>query len=172
LPSQDDEALDLPRDPDIDLPDVAPLGAGGRGPRVRHPQRVIAVAIGVGGMVGAIARYSISLAMPTGAAEFPWSTLLVNVTGSAILGFVLVLLVEQFPRGRLARPIVGTGVIGAYTTFSTFEVDAVTLIRAGHPVTAGVYLVASVVVGLIAVWLGITTARALLQVEQRLQEEM
>jgi CrcB protein len=94
------------------------------------------------------------------------------VTGSAILGFVLVLLVEQFPKGRLARPIVGTGVIGAYTTFSTFEVDAVTLIRAGHPVTAGVYLVASVAIGLIAVWLGITAARSLLQVEQWLQEEM
>jgi CrcB protein len=94
------------------------------------------------------------------------------VTGSAFLGLLLVVLVEQFPRGRLTRPIVATGVIGAYTTFSTFEIDAVNLVRAGHPTTAVIYVTASVIAGLVAVWAGMTGARALLQIERQLQEDM
>jgi CrcB protein len=63
---------------------------------------------------------------------------------------------------------VGTGVIGAYTTFSTFEVDAVSLARAGHPETAALYVVATVMVGLVACWAGMTGVRGALQLERRL----
>jgi CrcB protein len=115
--------------------------------------------------VGAVARYAVSLALPITGGTFPWSTFLINVSGSALLGFLLILLIEQFPRGRLVRPFVGTGVIGAFTTFSTFEVDALLLFR-GHDIATGVlYLVESVFAGLFALWLGINAARFIVRAE-------
>ena len=168
----DDEADDLPVDPDIELGTGDPPAAVTKRFREHHSQVAIVVAVGIGGACGAVARYAVSLGIPTGTAGFPWSTFVINVTGSAFLGLLLVVLVEQFPRGRLTRPIVGTGVIGAYTTFSTFEIDAVNLVRAGHPTTAVIYVTASVIAGLVAVWAGMTGARALLQIERQLQEDM
>ncbi len=104
--------------------------------------------------------------------QFPWSTFLINVSGSALLGFLLVLLIEQFPRGRLVRPLVGSGVIGAYTTFSTFEVDTLLLFR-GHQFGLGIiYLVSSLLAGLAAVWLGMNLARFFIKAEQWLQGEL
>lgn len=139
--------------------------------RARRVQLFMVIALGCGGVVGAVARYSVSLALPSQSGRFPWGTFIINVSGSAVLGLLLILLIEQFPRGRLARPVIGTGVIGAYTTFSTFVVDAVLLARAGKIVTAVVYVLASVVFGLLAVWLGMVSARVILRVERWLQEE-
>lgn len=140
--------------------------------RSRQAQTVVVVALGFGGVFGAVSRYAISLALPTVTGHFPWGTFLINVSGSAVLGFVLILLREQFPAGRLARPIIGTGFIGAYTTFSTFMVEAVLLIRDGRPVEAILYLSASALAGLAAVWIGMMTARLTVRVERWLQEEM
>ena len=140
--------------------------------RQRRAQMVIVVALGCGGVVGAVARYAVSLAIPTPVNHFPWSTFLINVTGSALLGFILILLIEQFPRGRLVRPLVGSGVIGAYTTFSTLEVDTLLLFR-GHQFGTGViYLVSSLLAGLVAVWLGMNGARFFIKAEQWLQGEL
>ena len=172
MPSLDDEADGLPVDPDIELGTGDPPAAVTKRSREHHSQVAIVVAVGIGGACGAVARYAVSLGIPTATAGFPWGTFVINVTGSAFLGLLLVVLVEQFPRGRLTRPIVGTGVIGAYTTFSTFEIDAVNLVRAGHPTTAVIYVTASVIAGLVAVWAGMTGARALLQIERQLQEDM
>jgi CrcB protein len=168
----DDKADGLPVDPDIELGTGDPPAAVTKRSREHHSQVAIVVAVGIGGACGAVARYAVSLGIPSATAGFPWSTFVINVTGSAFLGLLLVVLVEQFPRGRLTRPIVATGVIGAYTTFSTFEIDAVNLVRAGHPTTAVIYVTASVIAGLVAVWAGMTGARALLQIERQLQEEM
>jgi CrcB protein len=133
---------------------------------------VIVLALGVGGVVGAVARYAVFRALPTPSNQFPWSIFLINVSGSAMLGFLLVLLTEQFPRGRLMRPLVGSGVIGAYTTFSTLAVDTVLLFR-GHNIGTGViYLVSSLGAGLLAVWLGMNAARFLIKAEQWLQGEL
>lgn len=139
--------------------------------RQRRAQTVIVFALGCGGVVGAVARYAVSLAIPTPVNHFPWSTFLINVSGSAILGFLLILLIEQFPRGRLVRPLVGSGVIGAYTTFSTLEVDTLLLFR-GHQFGVGiVYLVSSLLAGLVAVWMGMNAARFFIKAEQWLQGE-
>jgi CrcB protein len=81
------------------------------------------------------------------------------------------LLIEQFPRGQLVRSFIGTGVIGAYTTFSTFEVDALLLFRGHHLLTGVSYIVASLLSGLLAVWIGMSGARIALRVEQWLQGE-
>ena len=171
MPSLDDETHGLPINPDIEFGMDDRPGAAVKRPREYHAQMAIVVAVGIGGVFGAVARYAVSLGIPTTTTGFPWSTFVVNVTGSVVLGLLLVVLVEQFPRGRLTRPIVGTGVIGAYTTFSTFEVDTVNLVRAGHPTIAVIYVSASVIIGIVAVWAGMTGARAMLQVERWLQED-
>src|ERR1700722_12411120 len=94
---------------------AGPPGSAGR----RRAQLAILAAVATGGAFGAVSRYAISLAIPETTAGFPWATFLINITGSAVLGFLITLILEQFPRGRLARPLLGTGFIGAYTTFST-----------------------------------------------------
>jgi fluoride exporter len=160
----------LPLDPDVDLGPESDAGTGPGQQRTRRGEAVIVVALACGGVLGAVSRYAISLALPTETARFPWGTFLINVSGSAVLGFLLVLVIEHFPRGRLVRPVLGTGFLGAYTTFSTFTVEAIDLVRAGHAGTAIAYLVASVFAGLLAVWAGITTARAALRAERWLQE--
>lgn len=168
-------AGDLPRsplDPDVDF------GPGGRSEplhrrrRARRAQAIIVVALACGGVLGAVSRYAVSLALPTETARFPWGTFLINVSGSAALGFILILVIEHFPRGRLARPVLGTGFLGAYTTFSTFTVEAVELIRGGHPETALAYVAGSALAGLLAVWIGMTSARVVLRAERWLQEEI
>jgi CrcB protein len=117
------------------------------------------VAVAAGGALGAIARYAVSRGLPTGSTGFPWSTFLVNVTGSAGLGILLTVIVERVPRGRLARPLLGTGVIGAYTTFSTFTVDAALLAHNGRTGTAAAYVAASFTAGLAAAVLAVAVAR-------------
>jgi CrcB protein len=153
-------------DPGVEARSDDPTGRrrGGGG------QWAIVVGVGIGGVFGAVARYAVSLALPTTTGNFPWSTFAVNVSGSVVLGFLLVMVAERFPRGRMTRAVVGTGVIGAYTTFSTFEVDAVNLLRAGRPATAAVYVMASVIAGLVGCWAGIAGARSLSRGGQRLEE--
>ncbi len=144
----------------------------GRAGYLRRAQIIIVVAIGIGGSVGAVARFAIAEALPTSSGSFPWSTLLINLTGSAVLGFLLVILSEQFPRGHLARPVLGTGVIGAYTTFSTLEVESLLLLRQHDILTAVVYEGTSVVGGLVVAWVGVVTARLLLRLEHYLAREL
>ena len=159
-------------DPDVDIGPMDDSDAGHHRPRGRRAQALIVLAIACGGVAGAVSRYALSLAVPASAGRFPWGTFLVNVTGSVALGFLLVLVIEQFPRGHLARPVLGTGFLGAYTTFSTFMVDAVDLIRSHHAATAVVYLAASVVAGIGGVWLGMTAARLLVRVERWMNGEL
>lgn len=155
MASANDRWSDLPVDPDLE-----PDEDVGTKP---HPHPVGArtvLAVGLGGIVGAIARYAISLALPTVSGGFPWGTFLVNVTGSAVLGLVVVVLAEQFPDNHLARPLLATGVIGAYTTFSTYVVEADLLVKDGHALMAAAYVVASAAAGLAAVWAGTVAGRA------------
>jgi CrcB protein len=149
----------IPVDPDVDLGGPEQLGTVARRRPAPPVEPAVVVALGLGGMLGAVSRYALSLALPTHTGRFPWGTLLVNLSGAAALGFVLIVVIEQFPRTRLVRPALGTGFIGAYTTFSTLEAEAALLVRDGHAQAAATYLVASVVAGVMAVWLGMTSAR-------------
>jgi CrcB protein len=72
----------------------------------------------------------------------------------------------------LVRPVIGTGFLGAYTTFSTFTVEAIDLVRAGHPETALAYVAGSVLAGLVAVWTGMKSARVAMRAERWLQESI
>ncbi|MEP6599861.1 MAG: CrcB family protein, partial [Actinomycetota bacterium] len=87
----------------------------------------ILLAVSAGGLLGAEARYAVGEAWPHSGSQFPWSTVVVNASGSLLIGVLLVLLLELTSPHRLARPFLGTGVLGGYTTFSTFSVDVVTL---------------------------------------------
>ena len=132
------------------------VGAGHRPDRVPF---AVLLTVGCGGVVGAISRYLIQLALPSDPGRFPTGTFIINLSGSALLGFLLVVLNERFADRRLARPLLGTGLIGAYTTFSTFTVEAVLLARAGQVPTPVAYVGLSVVLGLGAGVLGMSIGR-------------
>ena len=116
----------------------------------------------VGGAIGAPARYLLDGAVQDRVeGTFPWGTFAVNVTGSLVLGIVTGLALYH-GLGDVPRAAVGTGFCGAYTTFSTFSYDAMTLIEDGDYRRAAIYISASVLVSLIATFLGIAAAEQLL----------
>lgn len=119
----------------------------------------ILAAVGGGGALGACARYELALALPARHGAFPVSTFVINVSGSFVLGVLLTFMVERWPPREYVRPFVATGVIGAYTTWSTFMVDTDNLVNAGHPLTAAGYVLATLAGGLLAVSIGIISAR-------------
>ncbi|MCU1493907.1 MAG: CrcB family protein [Acidimicrobiaceae bacterium] len=115
--------------------------------------------VAASGALGAVARYELERALPSRAGQYPWGTFWVNVSGSLAIGFVLVLLSDRFPRARLARPLIATGFLGAYTTFSTYAVEAVDLSRGHHVATAVAYALSSLIAGGVAVVIGMALAR-------------
>ncbi|MFD9394052.1 fluoride efflux transporter CrcB [Streptomyces sp. NPDC060000] len=127
---------------------------------------VVAV-VAVGGGIGAVARYAASLWWPTQAGGFPWTTFWVNVVGCAVIGVFLVLITEAVTVHRLVRPFFGTGVLGGFTTFSTYAVDIRQLFGQGRPGTALAYLAATLSAALLMVWLAATATRRVLLWRQR-----
>lgn len=115
--------------------------------------------IAVGGMLGAAARYGVAQWLPSRPQPFPWATFWTNLSGSFMLGLLLVLLLERFPPTRLLRPFLATGTLGAFTTMSTYQVEIALLIKDGHPLTAVIYGVGSLVAGLVLAYLGILAGR-------------
>jgi CrcB protein len=149
----DDPGRDgLPIDPDLDTPAEACRG--------RARPDVLAV-IALGGALGATARYGLAQALPTSAGRFPWATFWTNVSGSLVLGIFLVVVTERLTPHRHLRPFFATGFLSAYTTFSTFAVETDLLVRDDHVATAAAYVAASLVVGLLAAWLGMAAGRRL-----------
>jgi fluoride exporter len=163
---------EVPLGIDPDLITAEPVKSRRDPRRHRHAQRTILVVIACAGGVGALARYAVGRILPTASGHFPWSTFWINVTGSLIIGFVLVLLAERFSHARLARPLVATGFLGAYTTFSTYMVDTDTLFHDHHVATGVIYATASVATGMIAVLLGIVAARFLVRLDHKLNEQL
>jgi fluoride exporter len=121
--------------------------------------------IGLGGAAGTLLREAVARALPPGVNGFPWDTLIVNLVGSLILGFVVVTAMERVAPSRYLRPLIGTGFCGGLTTFSTFAVEVVLLIRAGRIGIAALYIGASLVAGLILARAGVLLARAAWRVE-------
>lgn len=115
--------------------------------------------IATGGVLGVAARYGVANAIPTPADGFPWATFWINVSGSFVLGLFVVIVLERLGPRKYLIPFIGTGFVGSFTTFSTFSVEADLLIRDGHVMIAAAYVAATLVVGLLAAWLGITVGR-------------
>ena len=120
--------------------------------------------VGLGGFVGANARYWLGewIQSRWGTA-FPWSTFVINVTGSFVLGLFLTLVVERLrlPGAPVLRLLVAVGFLGAYTTFSTFSYETWTLLASGSWLRAFGNAAGSVCAGLLAVGLGIFLGRVL-----------
>lgn len=120
------------------------------------------VAIGVAGALGALARYgldgAVSRRLP---ASFPWGTLVVNVSGALVLGFVLTLMTEQLSTAPWIRSALAIGFLGAYTTFSTLTYETYRLLEDGAVGLAAANILGSAAAGLVAVYLGVVAGRAL-----------
>ena len=114
----------------------------------------------LGGAIGALARWALAEAIPASPAGWPWATLLVNLLGCLLLGLLVAALAERAPGSPWVRPFLGVGVLGGFTTYSTFAVDAVLLADGGAVVLAAGYVLASVVGGLLAVVAGLAAGRA------------
>lgn len=115
--------------------------------------------IGLGGAAGTLTRAAVAQALPSRSASFPWATLIVNVSGSVVLGFVIVVALERAAPSRYLRPLLGTGFCGGLTTFSTFAVETDSLVRSGRAGVAVVYGLTSTASGLLGVWGGARLAR-------------
>ena len=124
--------------------------------------------IAVGGAIGSVLRYAVSSWLAQAVGEtFPWGTLIVNVTGSFVIGFFAA---ATGPDGRVLvapdmRQFVMVGVCGGYTTFSSFSLQTLNLARDSEWLLAGANVVVSVVLCLVAVWLGAAAAGALNQLK-------
>lgn len=106
----------------------------------RERQWDVIVAVSIGGILGAEARYGLSMAVPHAPSGFPWSTVYTNIIGCFCLGILMSLLNQLASPHRLVRPFAGVGVIGGFTTFSTFTVDAERLIQFHRPGIALLYV--------------------------------
>ncbi len=129
---------------------------------VRHYSRIhadVLAVIAAGGMLGASARYGVERLIPTTTDDFPWATFWTNMSGSFLLGVLLTTLLERFPPTRLVRPFLATGILGAFTTMSTYQVETALLIKDGHALTGVTYGVGSVIAGLVLAYAGITAGR-------------
>jgi len=142
------EHHELPVDPDATEADGA---------------HAVLLAVAVGGALGAGARWGVSELVPA-AGAFPWPTLLVNVSGSLLLGVLMVLVVDVYETHHLVRPFLGVGVLGGFTTFSTYALETRDLLALGEYALAAAYLIGSVVVCLLAVGLAVTATRRVLDV--------
>jgi CrcB protein len=119
--------------------------------------------VAVGGALGAASRYLTSTWVQNLTGQFfPWGTLTVNVAGSLVLGFALIWLQASVASAE-ARQFIAIGFLGSFTTFSTFSYETVAMLRDGEWWRAGGYVAGSVVLGLVAVMVGMGAANALLR---------
>lgn len=144
-----------PVDPDVDL-----RVPGQRAETAGHRLwRVLAV-ISAGGAAGATARYGAGRLWPTPDGAFPWTTFVVNVVGCGLIGVLMVLVAEGGRSARpLLRPFLGVGVLGGFTTFSTYTLDFLRLVRHGEAPAALGYAAVTLVGAPAAVWLAATLTR-------------
>jgi CrcB protein len=118
------------------------------------------LAISIGAVLGANARYLVGgWVVDRLGAGFPYGTLLINVTGSFLIGVVLVVVTERALAPAWVRPAIAIGFLGSYTTFSTFSYETLALIEAGSLAAAAANVAASVGGALLGVYLGTVVAR-------------
>lgn len=115
--------------------------------------------VAVGGGFGAVSRLLVGRLLAGG--SFPWATVVVNLVGCFALGLLLGVTNDGVPSHRAVRVALGTGFLGAFTTFSTFSVEAVALAEKERWLAAGLYVGGQVVVGLALAMAGVIAGRAL-----------
>jgi len=148
-------------DPDVDLHDPAQ-----RAELSPSPWPVLG-AISAGGVVGALTRYLAAQAWPHPPGGFPWPTFVINVTGCLLIGVLMVIVTEVVPSRPLLRPFAGVGILGGYTTFSTYVVDIQRSAGEGAAWVALSYLALTLVFALLAVWAGTALTRSAVKAARR-----
>jgi fluoride exporter len=139
---------------------IRPPGAGGRDRRLlpRADRREIA-AIFAGGALGTLARAALAEAFPHAATAWPWPTFAVNIVAAFLLGYLVTRLQERLPLSSYRRPLLGTGLCGGLSTFSTMQVEIVKMLDAHAWVLAAGYAAASVAAGYAAIRLATALTR-------------
>ncbi len=119
-------------------------------------------AIALGGSLGAISRYWVSTTTYSWlGSNFPYGTLMVNVTGSLVMGFLTVVLVQRFDVRDEVRLGLIVGFLGSFTTFSAFSIDIIHWIENGAVIKALVYILVSVIACVLGAWAGLISAKQL-----------
>ncbi len=124
--------------------------------------RTLAV-ISMGGVLGALARFGLTSVFPVAAGQFDWAVFGINVAGCFLIGLVVVLIAESRRANHLLRPFLATGVLGGFTTFSTYVVGMQHDLSAGAPRTALAYGAGTALAALAAAWAGVRAADALVR---------
>lgn len=135
-----------------------------RGTRARPgsgPAWDVVAVVAAGGALGGVLRYALGRAVPVAPAGFPWATFIENVLGCFLLAGLLVLLLEVWPPRRYARPFLGVGLLGGFTTFSAFTAETRALVVGGNAPLALAYVLGTVLGGLTATWAGFALVRRL-----------
>ncbi|MCZ7886527.1 MULTISPECIES: fluoride efflux transporter CrcB [Agrobacterium] len=118
--------------------------------------------VAAGGAIGSVFRYLVGVwSVRLAGAHFPWGTLAVNVAGSFMIGFLVELVARRLNASMEMRLFLVTGVLGGFTTFSSFSLDAVSLFERGTLGLSAVYVLASLVVSIAAVFAGLALGRSL-----------
>ena len=116
----------------------------------------------VGGAIGSGARLLVNVGFArTLGPHFPWATLTVNVVGSLLMGFLVDMILRQYGGSPELRTFLATGILGGFTTFSAFTLDIATLAGRGDGASAAGYVLASVVISLLALYAGIAMSKAI-----------
>lgn len=134
----------------------------------RAPWAVLGV-VAAGGALGALGRYGLASAWPHAQGRFPWATFVTNLSGCLLIGILMVLITEVWSAHRLIRPFLGVGMLGGYTTFSTYTGEVQQLVAAGAARTGLLYLIGTPVAALAAVYLGVTLTRLTARRPRRLR---
>ena len=121
--------------------------------------------IAIGGVLGSWMRWRLSVWFPVASGTFPTTTLAINLLGSALIGVVLVLFLDRQPPRLLTHSFLGTGILGAFTTFSPFTVESAELLRLSKPLLALAYVVVSVVGGVLVALISMRMTRRVLKFE-------
>ncbi|HET6709694.1 CrcB family protein [Amycolatopsis sp.] len=124
------------------------------------PRWDVLAVVGAGGALGSLARYGLSLAIPHARGEFAVATLFTNVLGCLLIGVLMAILTTAARPHHLLRPFLGVGILGGFTTFSTFVTDTLDAATTGRLVGSLAYVAASVVLCLTAVAAGLAATRA------------
>lgn len=156
-PTESDSVVD----PDVDLGESAQLV------EIKPREWDLLLAVAIGGVLGTLARYGLGLAVPHAAHTFPWSTVLINVSGCFAIGILMAIILSWPEPPRLVRPFFGVGVLGGYTTYSTFATDIVGLGDSDRVGSAAAYLAVTVASCAVAVWLATALTQRILRVNRR-----
>jgi CrcB protein len=163
-PGQQD-GKDLPVDPGV--PQTTPATARRWANWVLRERWDILLVIAAGGALGSLARWAVTEVVSNDPWHLPWGTFLENVGGAFALGLLMVFVLDVWPPHRYLRPFLAVGVLGGYTTFSTYMLDTHALLVDGHAPAALGYLFGTMIIGLLAVGAGVLLARITVRSAQR-----